>query len=221
MRAKIAQALKTEYASLGLSQKALDGVAAILEKTIKDESEIDAAIKEASVKDLLKLYQKEADSAREERTRIQREYDEYKEKHPETEPNKKTEKEDDKDNPLAKELAELKAKQEAVEAKLKASETKVRHSEILNEVHRIMKEKGADNDFIRNMTLKGIEIGDDDTAESLAEKYQAEYDKNFKEAYGDGYVPPKSAPKPNDYKEGAFADEVKRLKAAGKLPADD
>ena len=219
MKTKIAQALKTEYANLGLSQKAFDGVAAILEKTVKEETEIDAAIKEASVKELLKLYQKETDSAREERARIQREYEEYKEKHPETTPIQP--KPDDKDNPLAKELEALKAKQAEVEAKLKESETKARNAEILTEVHRLMKEKGADNDFIRETTLKGIAIGENDTAESLAEKYQSEYDANFKKAYGEGFIPPRAEPKPTDYKAGAYASEVERLRAEGKLPKTD
>ena len=40
MKTKIANALKTKYATLGLSQKAFDGVAAILEKTIMAHPEL-------------------------------------------------------------------------------------------------------------------------------------------------------------------------------------
>ena len=89
MKEKIAKALKTEYASFGLSQKALDGVASIIEKTIKDESEIEAAIKEASVKELLKTFQSELDTFRQDKSRLQKEYEDYKKSHPEGNPNKK------------------------------------------------------------------------------------------------------------------------------------
>ena len=82
MKEKIAKALKTEYASFGLSQKALDGVASIIEKTIKDESEIEAAIKEASVKELLKTFQSELDTFRQDKSRLQKEYEDYKKSHP-------------------------------------------------------------------------------------------------------------------------------------------
>lgn len=43
MKEKILAALKTNYAKLGFSQKALDGVAAFLEKTVNDDSQIETA----------------------------------------------------------------------------------------------------------------------------------------------------------------------------------
>ena len=44
MKEKILAALKTKYSNLGFGAKALDGVAAILEKSVTDESQIETAI---------------------------------------------------------------------------------------------------------------------------------------------------------------------------------
>ena len=55
MKTKILQALKTKYSSKGLSEKALDGVASILEKTVTDESQIEAAISEAPIVNLINV----------------------------------------------------------------------------------------------------------------------------------------------------------------------
>ena len=68
---------------------------------------------------------------------------------------------------------------------------KAQNEAVITQVHEIMKKNGCNNDFIRKATLSGIDIGENDTADSLAEKYKSIYDKNFKEAYGEGYVPPR------------------------------
>lgn len=59
MKEKILAALKTKYKTLGFSDKALDGVADILAKTVTEESAIDGAIQ--GVEPLLKALQGDAD----------------------------------------------------------------------------------------------------------------------------------------------------------------
>lgn len=62
MKLKILSALKNKYSHLGLSREALDGVASVLEKTIKSEDEIETAV--SGVEGLLKVFQSEADKER-------------------------------------------------------------------------------------------------------------------------------------------------------------
>lgn len=62
MKEKILSVLKTKYSNLGFSQKAFDGVASYLEKTVSDESQIETAA--SGVEPLLKVFQAESDRAR-------------------------------------------------------------------------------------------------------------------------------------------------------------
>lgn len=216
MKEKIATALKTKYANLGLSQTAFDGVAAILEKTITDENAIESTISEEYVAGLLKGLQRDFDKLRNEKATAIKDLDDYKKAHPTTTPPP----EPDPDDEISKKLAALEAKQLEYENKIKATEAQARRQGILENLSSLMKQNGCDNDFIRNMTLKGIAIGENDTAESMLEAYKTEYNKNFKEAYGDGIIPPAGGGKPVEYQSGGYASEVARLRAEGKLPAE-
>lgn len=69
MKQKIVSALKTKYSNLGFSDKAFNGVADFLAKTIKEESEIDNAI--SGVEDLLKTFQGESDKLRSEKKQLE------------------------------------------------------------------------------------------------------------------------------------------------------
>lgn len=62
MKQRILSALKNKYSHLGLSREALDGVASVLEKTIKSEDEITASVD--NIEGLLKVFQSEGDRAR-------------------------------------------------------------------------------------------------------------------------------------------------------------
>lgn len=62
MKQKILTGLKNKYAHLGLSKEALDGVASVLEKTVKSEDEIETAV--SGVEGLLKVFQSESDRER-------------------------------------------------------------------------------------------------------------------------------------------------------------
>ena len=114
------KALKTKYSSKGLSEKALDGVAAFLEKTVTDEAQIDAAISEASVESLINVYQSEADALRNAKAMAEKALADYKAAHPEGKPADDTKEGEGGDERMAqvlKELQELKDRAAADDAR--------------------------------------------------------------------------------------------------------
>lgn len=217
MKEKISTALKTKYANLGLSQKAFDGVAAFLiaQKTIEKEEDIATAIEGGNVVDLLKVFQSETDTIRTAKSVAEKALEDYKKAHPETDP-VKTEVESE----TAKALRELKEKQDAFEQRVKEEDARRKRESVISALHELMKSKGSTNDFIRNTVLKDIAVSENDTAEALLEKAQASYDSTYTAAYGKGPVPPAGGPQSGEYKPGAYASEVERLKASGKLPSE-
>lgn len=76
MKEKILEALKTKYSHLGFGQKAFDGVAAYLEKTVADESQLETVI--AGVEPLLKAFQSDIDKMRTEKSALQLQVEELK-----------------------------------------------------------------------------------------------------------------------------------------------
>ena len=78
MKEKILAALKTKYSDLGFKQKVLDGLAASLEKSITDESQIEAAVN--GLEETLKVFQPDFDRARTEYNTLKSQYDELKAK---------------------------------------------------------------------------------------------------------------------------------------------
>ena len=78
MKEKIFEALKTEYKNLGFGQKAFDGVADYLSKTIDKEEDINNAI--SGVGGLLKAFQGEVDTVRNEKSGLQKELEALKSK---------------------------------------------------------------------------------------------------------------------------------------------
>ena len=183
MQNKYLSALRTKYASFGLSKEALDRVALQRVKTIANEDEIDADI---ATSDTLMLIMKEmqssADAQRNRAAQLQKDIDALKTIQPEPTPTP--------DNPYAKEISDLKDMMATMMGKFAENEKKTRTEATLARVNEIMKQKGCINDFIRKTTLAGIEVGENDTAESIAEKYKLVYDDNCKQAFGEGYTPP-------------------------------
>lgn len=186
MQVKYLSALKTKYASFGLSKEALDRVASQRIKTIANEDEIDNDIASSEVALLImKEMQGAADALRNNNAKIQKELDSLK-----TDSSKQNQK-DDEPNPYAATLAEMKEFMQSMKNEFAESKKKARAEAVIAQAHEVMKKNGCTNDFIRNTTLKGIEIGDSDTAESIAEKYKSVYDQNCKDAFGESYVPPR------------------------------
>ncbi len=139
MKGKILVALKTKYKTFGFGDKAFDGVADYLSKTVTEESQIETAI--SGVEGLLKAFQGDIDTVRNEKSGLQKQLDELKNKieNPNPNPNSNPKPEDKKDDmatiianavsaavkPLSDELAQFKAeksqatRQEQIMAKAK------------------------------------------------------------------------------------------------------
>lgn len=187
MQNKYLSALKTKYASFGLSKEALDRVALQRVKTIANEDEIDADIANPDTLMLImKEMQSSADSQRNRATQLQKDLDDLKK----IQPNNQQQTQEP-ENELAKQLQTLTNLVTTMQAERAAEKKQAQTDAVLAQVHEKMKANGCTNDFIRNMTLKGIEVGENDTVDTLAEKYKSIYDQNCKDAYGEGYVPPR------------------------------
>lgn len=78
MKEKILVALKTKYKTFGFGDKAFDGVADYLSKTVTEESQIETAI--SGVEGLLKAFQGDIDTVRNEKSGLQKQLDELKTK---------------------------------------------------------------------------------------------------------------------------------------------
>lgn len=78
MKEKILVALKTKYKTFGFGDKAFDGVADYLSKTVTEESQIETAI--SGVEGLLKAFQGDIDTVRNEKSGLQKQLDELKAK---------------------------------------------------------------------------------------------------------------------------------------------
>lgn len=214
MKVEIMNALKTEYANMGLSERAIDGVASFLEKTVTEEGQIDSAIKEEGVKNLLKSFQGDADSARNRFAALQKELDDYKKAHPETKKEEKEEPEDD--SKLKAVMDEIAALKNSLAEKDKALSRK----ELLEGVRASMRDQVSKN-AVLELALKEVEIADGDTVESIVGKVKPKYDSLYTSLYGETPVPPVGAPGASSYKSGDDAKYIQHLRETGKLPAEN
>ncbi len=195
MKDKIKIALKQAYKNLGLGEKAFDGVASFLEKTITEDSQINDAVNSAEM--LLKSIQGEVDRERSSRAILQKELDGLKAKIEKTPPNPPKEGDpkpnNSSDSELAKEIAELKAKLDAME------QGQARSSFVSN-VEAMLTEKKVPKSYISSI-LKGRSFGEQDTVEAVVEEIQNEYkvfeEELAKDRFG-GSIPPEKSDDPVD-----------------------
>ena len=214
MKEKILNALKTNYANLGLGEKAFDGVASFLEKTITDENDIVTRVKGDDVAALLKGIQGETDSLRSARTKAEKDLDAYKKAHPSAPEGEKEpgEQKDDKSDAVARLLEEI------GELKKRADDRdkRERREAVVAGLRSALKSAHCDSDPILNLVLSGVEVGDNDTVESMTDRYKSAYQERYKEFYGAGAVPPLGGNgEPEPYKKGKFASVVEGLDAEG------
>ena len=210
MQVKSLSALKTTYASFGLSKEALDRVASQRIKTIANEDEIDNDIASSEVALLImKEMQGAADALRNNNAKIQKELADLK-----NDPGNKPDQSNDP-NPLDNALAEMREFMKTMKDEYAESKRKARAESLIAEAHKVMEKNGCTNAFIRNITLKGVDVGEADTAESIAEKCKPIYDQNCKEAFGEGYTPPRGNGSGQDKVD--YAAMVEALKESGDL----
>lgn len=150
MKEKLLEALKTEYKNLGFGQKAFDGVADYLSKTIEKEEDISNAI--SGVGGLLKAFQGEVDTVRQEKSELQRKLETLN-KEPDVEPTKEP-----KDELLEQLLAKVEGLEKARQAEQKQKEFESRKKEVVAKA----KEKGINEEV---MAMIGIpeDLEDTDT----------------------------------------------------------
>lgn len=188
MKTKILNALKTEYAKMGLGDKAFDGVATFLEKTITKEEEIDGVIKAEDTKALLKAFQGESDALRNRNAQLIKDFDAYKAAHPEdggggggTE-----------DPEIAKLKADLKKQSEELET-LKTSYAdqikQGKYNALRDAVKGKANELKVSNVPIWNDVIAGVEVTDETTEDALLDSVKTAYEAKLKSYIGDGAAP--------------------------------
>ena len=211
MKTKLLTALKTEYATLGLSEKAFDGVASVLVKTVTKAEEIDGVVKSDETKGLLKAFQGESDDLRRRNTELQADFDKYKKEHPETKTPPKTDEGDE-------ETKKLKERIEALENENKEAKQKAARTEKLASIRAKMKEQGSDNDNILDLVLEKAEFKDEDKVDDIANNLKAAYDAKYTQFYGDGPRPLHHTNQTPEYTGKEDDDFVESLRRDGKLP---
>ena len=210
MKTKLLTALKTEYAKSGLSDKAFDGVASVLVKTVTKEDEIDGVVKADETKTLIKAYQTDTDKVRTEKANLQAEFDKYKKEHPEAVPlTPPTENEETK---------KLLERIEALENENKEAKAKATRAEKVASIRAKMKDGGSDNDNILDLVLDKAEFKDDEKVDDIATRLKADYDSTFTKFYGDGPVPHTHKTTIPDYTGTEDDDFAETLRREGKLP---
>lgn len=217
MKENIKNALKTNYANLGLSDKAFDGVASFLAKTITKEEEIDGVIKSEDTKSLLKAFQGESDSLRNRAAQLEKDFNAYKEAHPDKsgspapEPSKK---EPEEEPAWAKKLRE---QNEKILARQAADDAARALKDNLSAVEGKLKSAGCTNPGILKGVLKGFSLEKEETVDQAAARLKAEYDASYKETFGAGPVPPVGMPAFGDAKT-AVDKKNEFLRQQGLLP---
>lgn len=213
MKQKILDALKTRYSNLGLGDKALDGVASFLEKTVTDEASIDTVVAGDNVSAMLKAMQSSFDSLRGRNTELQRQLDEISRR-----PNPQVPPAPEPKSTESDEMVQLKERLAKMEENYGRAMAEKRNAGIVSDLRRKLKDGGSDNDAVLDLVLDRLTIGESDTADSLADKSREAYDAAYKKFYGNGVVPPAGAKQAEGYKAGMFDGEVARLMAEGKIP---
>lgn len=211
MKDKIIAALKTTYANLGLSDKAFDGVASMIEKTIEKEEDIAAAIAKPEVSALVKAIQGESDALRTKNAQMSKELESLKKQVADPKP--------DPDNGGDDKNAQLLARIEAMESAMKAKEGKLKLEIRLSAIREKLKEGGSENDNILGLVMKDASLTDDETDDAAVERLKGVYDTTYKQFYGDGAVPP-TGNKTGNKNEHPDQSLIDALRKSGKLPAE-
>lgn len=184
MKQKIIAALRTKYQRFGLSNEAVDRIALAKEKTVTSEDQIESAIADAETMELIaNELQKSADVERRKASDIQKSFDSYKEKHPDTTQTQQGQQQQVEEPEWAKNLRET---NERIEARFKAEDAAKKSAENLSAIERKLKEAGCDNPGILKGVLKGFALGENETIDDAAGRLQQEYNNSYTETFGEG-----------------------------------
>ena len=220
MKQKIIASLKTKYQRFGLSNEAIDRIASAKEKTVTSEEEIESAIADAQTMELIaNELQKSADVERRNRSNLQKSFDEYKEKHPETTvaPTQAPPTTAPAETEGEKKLREM---VENLTKRLDAAEKEKSQATTLAKIKERLEKEGCNNKGILNSTLKGFALGEGETEDAAVERLKGDYNSSYTDTFGNGPVPPRSDPGNGDPKAAA---KVKNdwLREQGLLPKEE
>jgi hypothetical protein len=162
---KIKTALKTKYATLGLGEKAFDGVAEYLVKTVTEDAQIDTAI--TGMDGLLKVFQSEADrrvsTLQQEKTELENKLKEVK---PVVTPPQNGGATDPTEPAWAKALRE---QNEAILSKQALADKASKENNLRESAKKLMIEKGIESKLCDDL-LNLSPISETDTIESISLK---------------------------------------------------
>lgn len=208
MEEKIYQKLKEGLKNSPHSDRTIRSKAKRLAERYKDEDSFTDDILNDVIEDFKELggqYNKDvAETIQAEKEKLKAEYLKI-----------KKEKTDDEDNP-PKQIEELKQEVERVKSLFEQREKSERIDKTKKAALKILKESHkADNDYVLSNTLLKVEISDNDTAESIAQKAIPIYDSEYKMAYGEGVQPrvkQDGGETKNDFLNELVAKKKKQLK---------
>ena len=226
MKKKIEDALRTEYAGLGLSDKTIGRLADYVLGSVEKEEDIVTAVKGDAVKLIAKSIQGEIDGIQKAKKKAEDDLAEYKAKHPEQDPPQEPPQEPD----LAKTISEAVAAAvapltEKISALENANSTKAAlsgaHETFFGGDYAKKYKDEADEAWERAVELNEA-TGSKMTAEQLAEKASGYFNKAVAKKGVDTSKPFVADPPVND-EEGVvdWSAEKKRLQDAGRLPKDN
>ena len=183
MKEKILVALKTKYKTFGFGDKAFDGVADYLSKTVREESQIETAI--SGVEGLLKAFQGDIDTVRNEKSGLQKQLDELKNKieNPNPNPNPNPKPEEKKDDVPAWAQALIDSNK-SLSDKLTQFETEKAQATRSQQILAKAKEYGIPENYAKRCAIK-----DDEDLDAYFKDLKQEFaNDGFK-----GVTPPESA----------------------------
>ena len=172
MKTKILQTLKQRYSNLGVSEKAFDGVADLLSKTITEESKIEEGVGYAEA--FLKAYQSDLDKERGSSSQLRKELEELR-KPKKEETNTPTPPSDPNGEILKQVLETLQAQGKEIQA-LRGERS---HEGKLSQINALLAEKKVPTSF-SVMALSGRTFDEGTNIEELVSNIEEGY-KKFQE----------------------------------------
>ena len=179
---RIKSALKTEYKGLGLGDKTIDRLATYVQGLVENEDDIATAVKRDDVKLIATSIQGEIDGIRKAKQAAEEELEEYKKSHPDT----KTDPPQDTKDDSVKELLD---KYNALAARLDAQDKEAKRKAVISAAKKAAKEAGCTNEKALALTERLFSVKDDESNEDAAKRFEADYNSNVKEYFGDGITP--------------------------------
>ena len=182
MKTKILQQLKQRYSNLGVSEKAFDGVADFLSKTITEEERIAESV--AGAESFLKAYQSDVDKERTSASALRKELEALKK---ETQPKPTDPKPNDNqgNEPTEREkkmMQQLEAQQKQIELILGQRS----HEGKLAQITALLGEKNIPESFY-TMALSGRTFGEDTNVGELVANIEQGYTKFQDESANDRF----------------------------------